>query len=155
VFVAYLHCNSNFNISLLNKSYACLQMLNCCVSSSQNAERESAYDIVKEKIPVIFLLDWTMFGSVANELLLLQIAALMKIPFLDEEMPSLNQPLPPKVLCIVTTCLYLMPCYSCFSFYATTTATTNTHTHTNHDRIKKGYPFAPKTLRIGSKTPWT
>ncbi|XP_039771488.1 actin-related protein 9-like isoform X2 [Panicum virgatum] len=46
------------------------QMLNCRVSSSQNAERESAYDII---------------------------AALMKIPFLDEEMPSLNQPLPPKM----------------------------------------------------------
>ncbi|KAK8448455.1 hypothetical protein SEVIR_7G016900v4 [Setaria viridis] len=38
-----------------------------------------------------------MFGSVANELVLLQIAALMKIPFLDEEMPSPNQPLPPKM----------------------------------------------------------
>jgi len=46
------------------------QMLNCRASSSQNAERESAYDII---------------------------AALMKIPFLDEEMPSLNQPLPPKM----------------------------------------------------------
>jgi actin-related protein 8 len=48
-----------------------------------------------------------MLCSVANEFTLLQIAALMKIPFLDEEMPSLNQPLPPKVLCIVTTCLYI------------------------------------------------
>ncbi|XP_039821775.1 actin-related protein 9 isoform X4 [Panicum virgatum] len=46
------------------------QMLNCRASSSQNAERESAYDII---------------------------AALMKIPFLDEEMPSLNQPLPPRM----------------------------------------------------------
>nr|CAB3486568.1 unnamed protein product [Digitaria exilis] len=45
------------------------QMLNCHVTSSQNAERESAYDII---------------------------AALMKIPFLDEDMPSPNQPLPPK-----------------------------------------------------------
>ncbi len=34
----------------------------------------------------------------ANELLHLQIAALMKIPFLDEEMPSANEPFPPKVL---------------------------------------------------------
>ncbi|CAL5033392.1 unnamed protein product [Urochloa decumbens] len=46
------------------------QMLNCHATSSQNAERESAYDII---------------------------AALMKIPFLDEEMPSPNQPLPPKM----------------------------------------------------------
>jgi actin-related protein 8 len=46
------------------------QMLNCRASSSQNAERESAYDII---------------------------AALMKIPFLDEELPSPNQPLPPKM----------------------------------------------------------
>ncbi|KAK8448454.1 hypothetical protein SEVIR_7G016900v4 [Setaria viridis] len=46
------------------------QMLNCRATSSQNAERESAYDII---------------------------AALMKIPFLDEEMPSPNQPLPPKM----------------------------------------------------------
>jgi hypothetical protein len=61
VFVAYLHCN--FNITLLNKSYACLQMLNYRASSSQNAERESAYDIVKEKIPVIFLLDYVWLCS--------------------------------------------------------------------------------------------
>lgn len=46
------------------------QMLNCHATPSQNAERESAYDII---------------------------AALMKIPFLDEEMPSPNQPLPPKM----------------------------------------------------------
>ncbi|OQU81218.1 actin-related protein 9 isoform X2 [Sorghum bicolor] len=47
------------------------QMLNCHATSSQNAERESAYDII---------------------------AALMKIPFLDdEEMPSPSQPLPPKM----------------------------------------------------------
>ncbi|CAN6271045.1 unnamed protein product [Urochloa humidicola] len=46
------------------------QMLSCHATSSQNAERESAYDII---------------------------AALMKIPFLDEEMPSPNQPLPPKM----------------------------------------------------------
>ncbi|XP_066346730.1 actin-related protein 9 isoform X3 [Miscanthus floridulus] len=47
------------------------QMLNCHAISSQNAERESAYDII---------------------------AALMKIPFFDdEEMPSPNQPLPPKM----------------------------------------------------------
>jgi len=86
---------------LVNKSYACMQMLNCHATSSQNVERESAYDIVKEKYSKHFFF-WTRFGSVANELLHVQIAALMKIPFLDdEEMPSPNQPLPPKVLDIV------------------------------------------------------
>jgi hypothetical protein len=86
---------------LVNKSYACMQMLNCHATSSQNVERESAYDIVKEKYSKQFSF-WTRFGSVANELLHVQIAALMKIPFLDdEEMPSPNQPLPPKVLGIV------------------------------------------------------
>ncbi|PUZ46272.1 hypothetical protein GQ55_7G043800 [Panicum hallii var. hallii] len=39
------------------------QMLNYRASSSQNAERESAYDIVKEKIPVIFLLDYVWLCS--------------------------------------------------------------------------------------------
>ncbi|TVT96889.1 hypothetical protein EJB05_57886 [Eragrostis curvula] len=46
------------------------QMLNCHATPSMNAERERAYDII---------------------------AALMKIPFLDEEMPSANQPFPPKM----------------------------------------------------------
>lgn len=99
----------NFDISLLKKSYACLQMLNCHATSSQNAERESAYDIVQKRFQSFSF--WTMFDSVPNELLLLQIAALMKIPFLDEDMPSPNQPLPPKVLCIMTMCLYLQISY--------------------------------------------
>ncbi|KAL6839778.1 hypothetical protein ACP4OV_030466 [Aristida adscensionis] len=46
------------------------QMLNCHATSSQNAERERAYDII---------------------------ASLLKIPFLDEHTPSMNQPLPPKM----------------------------------------------------------
>ncbi|GJN12145.1 hypothetical protein PR202_ga30399 [Eleusine coracana subsp. coracana] len=53
-----------------NKTYNFLQMLNCHATSSMNAERERAYDII---------------------------AALLKIPFLDEEMPSANQPFPPKM----------------------------------------------------------
>lgn len=50
-----------------------------------------------------------MYGYVANELLVIQIAALMKIPFLDEDMPSPNQPLPPKVLCIMPLPPNLLP----------------------------------------------
>lgn len=46
------------------------KMLNCHATPSQNAERERAYDII---------------------------ASLLKIPFLDEEMPSVNQALPPKM----------------------------------------------------------
>ncbi|KAF0892364.1 hypothetical protein E2562_015441 [Oryza meyeriana var. granulata] len=50
-----------------------LEMLNCHATPSQNAERERAYDII---------------------------ASLLKIPFLDEEMPSANQALPPKMGCV-------------------------------------------------------
>jgi hypothetical protein len=35
-----------------------MQMLNCHATSSQNAERESAYDIVKEDYSELFLLDY-------------------------------------------------------------------------------------------------
>jgi hypothetical protein len=40
-----------------------LQMLNCRATSSQDAERESAYDIVKENIPIIFLSDYAVLCS--------------------------------------------------------------------------------------------
>ncbi|KQJ81449.1 actin-related protein 9 isoform X2 [Brachypodium distachyon] len=46
------------------------QRLNCRAGSSHNAEREKAYDTI---------------------------ASLLKIPFLDEVLPSENQPLPPKM----------------------------------------------------------
>jgi hypothetical protein len=66
-----------------------------------------------------------MFDSVANELLYIQIAALMKIPFLDdEEMPSPSQPLPPKVLGIVI-CDHVPK--ACTIFYVIRTVTLTFH----------------------------
>ncbi|KAL6650446.1 hypothetical protein ACP70R_009371 [Stipagrostis hirtigluma subsp. patula] len=54
----------------IQRSLSIMLMLNHHATSSQNAERERAYDII---------------------------ASLLKIPFLDEDTPSVNQPLPPKM----------------------------------------------------------
>jgi hypothetical protein len=65
VLVACLHCN--LDVSTMNKTYACLQMLNCHATSSMNAERERAYDIVKEQAKLFSF--WMIFlQATTNEL---------------------------------------------------------------------------------------
>ena len=52
-----------------------------------------------------------MAAAQSNLAQLLQIASLLKVPFLDEVSSSENQPLPPKVLCSE---YYLM--YGCLAY---------------------------------------
>jgi hypothetical protein len=79
-----------------------LQRLNCRAGSTHNAEREKAYDIVKISFSSSLCI---MFATQANLVRLVQIASLLKIPFLTEVSSSENQPLPPKVL--LSTMYYL------------------------------------------------